>query len=312
MSELFVLSCADESSGGGIYKFTLTSGGELKKTGYYPCDKPMYGAIDGDELFVLLRAPFSGGENGGYFKIHKKLKKSSEIKSTLGKCPCHLCADKDVYVANYLSGNLSKNGAAAVTHTGRGVNEERQDMPHTHFAGLTADKKYLLCCDLGLDAVFVYDRNLNRLSSANVPSGYGVRHLVFDKSGKRFYAINELYPSISVFDFNSGVAEYLDTAPLFVSDKNSTAAAIRLSEDGKTLYASVRGENAVYSLCVNGGDLRITDKFGCGGVSPRDFDVIGGYIVVANEKTGVCVIKADDKKIVFKENLSNPLNVIKI
>ena len=312
MSELFVLACAGESSGGGVYKFSLTSGGELKKTGCYPCDRPMYGAIDGGELFVLLRAPFSENENGGYFKIDKNLKNPSDIKNTLGKCPCHLSADKDVYVANYLSGNLSKNGAESVAHTGRGVNLPRQDVSHTHFAGFTPDKKYLLCCDLGLDTVFVYDRNLSLVSAAKAPCGYGVRHLVFDKSGKRFYAINELYPSIGVFGFNSGVIEYLNTTPLLVNDKNSTAAAIRLSGDGKTLYASVRGENAIYLLSVNGGVLSVTDKFDCGGVSPRDFDVIGDYIVVANEGTGVCVIKADDKKVVFKEELPNPLNVIKI
>lgn len=87
MSELFVLACAGESSGGGVYKFSLTSGGELKKTGCYPCDRPMYGAIDGGELFVLLRAPFSENENGGYFKIDKNLKKSVRYKKHARQMP---------------------------------------------------------------------------------------------------------------------------------------------------------------------------------------------------------------------------------
>lgn len=315
MSEFFVLACADESSGGGIYKFSMNggaNGGKIKEEGYYPCNRPMYGALSGGELFVLLCAPFLGEENGGYFKIGENLKNPSEIKSTLGKCPCHLSVDNDVYVANYLSGNLSKNAAAAVSHAGSGVNLPRQDMPHTHFAGLTPDKKYLLCCDLGLDTIFVYDRNLSFVSTAKVPSGYGVRHLVFDKSGKRFYAINELFPSVCLFSFEGGAAKLLTTVPLYCACKNSTAAAIRLSKDGKTLYASVRGENAIFALSVNGNDLAVTDKFDCGGDSPRDFDIIGDYIVVANEGTGVCVIRTEDKKVAFKKELKSPLNVIKI
>lgn len=311
MSELFILSCAERYSGGGIYKFLLTEGGKLKRLAYFPCDKPMYGAIDGQNLCVLLRAPFKNSENSGYFFIDKNLKAPSGIKSTLGKCACHLSADKDVFTANYLSGSLSKNGKLLVTHTGRGINPARQEMPHPHFAGLSPDKKYLLCSDLGLDAIFIYDRNLSLLSIAKVPAGYGARHLVFDEDGSIFYAINELYPSISVFNFLNGRAEYIKTVPLPVNDKNSTAAAIRLADGGKTVYASVRGENAVYALSVNGEDLRVTDKFGSNGVSPRDFDIVDNYIVTANAETGVSVIDKRDKKEVFNLPLPSPLNVIK-
>ena len=312
MSELFILSCEEKSRGGGIYKFLLTANGELKRLAHFPCDKPMYGAIDGQNLCVLLRAPFKNSENSGYFFIDKNLKTPSGVKSTLGKCACHLSADKDVFIANYLSGSVLKNESRLITHAGRGVNPVRQEMPHPHFAGLSPDKKYLLCSDLGLDTIFVYDRNLSLLSAAKVPSGYGARHLVFDRDGGRFYAMNELYPSISVFNFLNGRAKYLKTVPIPITDKNSTAAAIRLADDGNTLYASVRGENAVYTLSVNGDDLRVTDKFTSNGVSPRDFDIIGNYVVVANEETGVSVIDGRYKKEVYNLPLSCPLNVIKI
>ena len=312
MSELFILSCEEKLRGGGIYKFSLTLSGELKQLAYFPCDKPMYGAFDGQNLCVLLRAPFKNSENSGYFFIDKNLKVPSGIKSTLGKCACHLSADKGVFIANYLSGSVSKNGSRLITHAGRGVNLARQDMPHPHFAGLSPDKNYILCCDLGLDTIFVYDRNLSLISATKAPAGYGVRHLVFGDGGSVFYAINELYPSISVFNFLNGRAKYLKTVPLPAENKNSTAAAIRLADGGKTVYASVRGENAIYTLGVNGEDLRVTDKFKSNGVSPRDFDVIGDYIVAANEETGVSVIDRFTQKEVYKLPLSRPLNVIKI
>ena len=43
-------------------------------------------------------------------------------------------------------------------------------------------------------------------------------------------------------------------------EDNSTAAAIRLSQDGKTLYVSVRGENAIFVLQTEGERLEIVKK----------------------------------------------------
>lgn len=301
MKELFFLSCAETSGGGGVYKYGLNENGKLKKIDYLPCAKPMYAVISKKRLHVLLRAPFTSSVNSGYFSCRLDFSDCTEIKNTLGKCACHLAVDKDVYIVNYLRGNIVKNCDLSVAHSGKGVNLKRQDMPHTHFVAFSPDKKYVLCCDLGLDKIFVYDRNLKEISSGEVPSGYGVRHLVFSKDGKFIYAVNELIPSVSVFAYSEGKAEYLNTVHLDCKNENSTAAAIRLDED--KLYVSVRGEDAVFVLNTDGSTLKSCAKIGCGGRSPRDIRVVDNYLICTNESSDdVTVI--DKKSFETVENIS--------
>lgn len=311
MKEIYLLSCAEVAEGGGVYKYGLTETGKLKEIAYLPCPKPMYAVIFGERLHILLRSPFSADDHSGFFSCKTDFTDRSEIQSTLGRCACHLAAEgNDVYIVNYLSGNIVKNCKKVVDHSGAGVNLPRQDMPHTHFTTFLPDKKYVLCCDLGLDTIFIYDRDLNEISRAKVPQGYGVRHLVFSKDGEFFYAVNELIPSISVFAYSNGNAEYLSTTKLDCKNKNSTAAAIRL--DKNSLYASVRGENEIYAYRVDGADFLFYGRFSCGGEGPRDFDLIGDYIVCANENSdNVTVIEKNDYRVVNELPMKNPLNVVR-
>lgn len=313
MSEIFILSCAPVLQGGGVYRYALTKQGSLEKRAYLPCDKPMYAVNDGKRLHILLRSPFSDCENSGYFSCKTDFSDFTEGKNTLGKCACHLAVEGgDVYIANYLSGNIVKNCHDACVHEGKGVNLPRQDMPHTHFVAFSSDKKYVLCCDLGLDTVFVYDRDLNEVSRAKVPDGYGVRHLVFSKNGKYIYAVNELMPSISVFAYSNGNVEYLSTTKLDCKNKNSTAAAIRLDERENRLYVSVRGENELYAYHADNADLLFCGRFPCGGEGPRDFDLIGDYVVCTNENSdNVTIIEKNGYRIVNELQMKNPLNVVR-
>lgn len=308
MKELFFLSCAEISEGGGVYGYVLNEEGRLGKINYLPCPKPMYAVIYKNRLHVLLRSPFKASVNSGYFSCKLNFSDCSEIENTLGKCACHLAADGDVYIANYLSGNIVENCDKSVVHSGKGINLKRQDMPHTHFVGFSPDKKYVLCCDLGLDTVFVYDRNLKKVSSAETPQGYGVRHLVFSKDDKYIYAVNELVPSVSVFTYSDGKAKYLNTVKLSCENANSTAAAIRRDEN--KLYVSVRGEDAIYVFDTDGASLELNAKISCGGQSPRDFDIADNYLICTNENSdSVTVIDKRNFNIIEEISIKNPLCV---
>lgn len=312
MKNVFLLSCAESARGGGVYRYALTKQGALKERAYLPCDKPMYAVNDGKRLHILLRSPFSDSENSGYFSCKTDFSDCTEVKNTLGKCACHLAADgSDTFIVNYLSGNIVKNCHDACVHEGKGVNLPRQDMPHTHFTAFSPDKKYILCCDLGLDTIFVYDRNLNEISRAKVPNGYGVRHLVFSRDGHTMYAANELLPSVSVFSFEGKRLALKNTVTLPCEKQNPTAAAIRLSQDGKTLFVSVRGENTVFVFNVDGEYLQLKTQFGCGGDSPRDFDVFGDTLICCNENSdNVTVIDAKEYQVVENIRLRHPLCVL--
>ncbi len=309
--EFYLLSCETPEKGGGVYRYELTDMG-LQKIGYFPCDRPMYAVREKDELFVLLRQPFFGGIFGGCFSIDLELQNQTDIVSTEGVVPCHLCVqDNDCYVVNYLSGNLVHIGKKVVTHQGKGANPVRQDMPHTHQAIFSPDKKYVLCCDLGLDTLFCYDRELNFVSKAKIEEGYGIRHAVFSKDGKYIYAISEMQPAIHIFSFEGGRVAFIKKYDVVCERKNADGAAIRLSDDGKKLYVSLRVENALVVCDVDGENLQFLQKVDCGGDSPRDFNFVDECLIVTNEKSDSSIVyRLKDGLIqeqILKINLPKPL-----
>ena len=290
---IYLLSCEIPQNGGGVYSYELTENGKLKKLRYFPCDRSMYAVKCKNGLCVLLRQPFSDTEDSGYFFIDEELNDPSKLFSTKGKCACHLTAEDSVYIANYLSGNIVKDGEEIVQRQGNSVHPARQTAAHTHFVGVTPDDR-LVVCDLGTDTLAFYDKNLRLLSEVQAPSGYGIRHLVFSADKRYIYAVNELGPSISVFAYKNGKAKLVNTFTIPCANPSASGAAIRISRDGMHLYVSVREENALYLYFVNGEILSFLRKRSCGGDSPRDFNLCGEYLVCCNEKSGnVTVYKTD-------------------
>lgn len=316
MSDMYVLSCANVQDGGGIYKYCLENG-MPRQDKYLACDRPMYSIMKEKVLHTVLKSPFEGEEISGYTYCDAELGNSAEPKRTLGVCACHLCVSgEDHYIVNYLSGNVVKNCEKEVHHFGMGVNLPRQDGPHTHFVCFTPDEKYVLCTDLGLDTIFVYDRALQEISTAKVPAGYGVRHLIFSADGSQVYAVNELKASVSVFDYEAGMLCYCYTVMLEYSDMESTAAAIRISKDGKLLYVSVRGEDALYVLSTQGERLQVLQKVSCGGKGPRDFIVTDELLICCNEQSDNTVAFSLDQGMVGEKKwelqLKAPLCVLTV
>ena len=282
---IYILSCETIENGGGIYAYDLAGNGTLEKRKYFPCDRPMYAVKCEKGLCVLLRQPFENNNFSGYFYVDERLQNATEIKSAQGVVACHLCVDNDdVYIVNYLSGNIVKNGEVIVRRTGKSTHLTRQTEPHTHFVGKTPDG-YLAVCDLGTDTLAFYTNNLELVSETKVPSGYGIRHLVFSKDGRYIYAVNELVPSVSIFTYQNGKAELFNTVKIACKNEKANGAAIRLSGTGKHLYVSLREENAICVFAVDNEKLTLLQMMDCGGDSPRDFNLFGEYLICTNEKS---------------------------
>ena len=311
---IYILSCDTIVNKGGIYAYNLTKNGSLEQTGYFPCDRPMYAVKCEKGLCVLLRQPFLSDNFSGYFYIDEGLKTATQIKSTQGVVACHLCVDNsDVFIVNYLSGNIVKNGEVITQRKGKSVHATRQTEPHTHFVDKTPDG-YLAVCDLGTDALAFYDKNLQLISETKVPNGYGIRHLTFAKDGRYIYAVNELVPSISIFSYKGGKAELTNTVKIDCKNEKTNGAAIRLSKDGKYLYISLREENVICVYEINDENLTLIQTMGCGGDSPRDFNIFGDYLFCANERSNSITLfrldnceNADEKEVVM---LKNPLCIL--
>lgn len=296
MRDIYILSCAED---GGIYRYGFQNG-ELIFKDKTPLDRPMYAIKRDNKMLVILRETESENHFGGFlsFDIAEdgSLVNKSDIVSTKGIVPCHLEADGDVYVVNYLSGNIVKLPEKVVTHSGKGVHPTRQTAPHTHFVCLSPDKNRILCTDLGLDTIFLYDRDLTEKFSVKVPEGSGARHLCFSKCGKYLYCVNELSNDISVFEYNDGNPKILGTYKALPDyTGQSTAAAIRIKDE--YLYISNRGADTISRFKIDGEKLILLENTDCGGVGPRDFEIIDNHIICTNEQSdSVTVLNLVDGK----------------
>lgn len=295
MKDIYISSCDKD---GGIYHYTMENGKLIfrEKT---ELDRPMYTVYYKDRLYVLLKETDPETHFGGVqsFSLTRdgKLCEPSGIVSSGGIVPCHLAVTDDgVYIVNYLSGNVVSTGGKVSTHRGKGKNLPRQDMPHTHFISVSPDKKYLLCCDLGLDSIFTYDFNLNAVSTAKVPEGEGARHLAYSDCGKYVYCVNELGSTVSVFAYNDGALTLLNTYPAVENAAaDNTAAAVRYRNG--YVYVSNRGEDTIVCYRQEEDKLIFVSRTYVVGSCPRDFNFADDFLICTNEKTeNIVVFKAQD------------------
>jgi 6-phosphogluconolactonase len=195
-----------------------------------------------------------------------------------------------------------------VQHTGKGINEKRQEAPHAHMVCFSPDKKYVLANDLGTDKVYVYQYNANAASdvlklksSFDLKSGSGPRHLIFSKDGKFVFVLQELDGSITSLSYNDGILKKLSETTVVSADFKGDigAADIHISPDGKFLYATNRGtanDISVFKIS-NKGSLEFVQRTSTLGKGPRNFNIdpTGNFLLVGHQYTNEIVIFKRDK-----------------
>lgn len=284
LSDFWVASCTPD---GGAYRFRLYEDETVVLLDSIPMPAPMFLALQGELLWAILRAPFSDSKDSGVIAYDIKSKRQAvPLRSTMGEVACHIAVDGDTaYCANYVSGSVFATPCCQRIHEGAGIDPVRQTSPHVHCTMLSPDKKYLLCCDLGLDRILVYDRDLQCISSASVPQGAGARHLAFSNDGAFVYCINEMAASVSVFAYADGHLTYLHNTsakPAEIYNKQGSGAAIKLSRDGKRLYVTERASETIALFAVEGAKLTLQAHTSSHGAEPRDFTLL------ANDTYAVC------------------------
>jgi 6-phosphogluconolactonase len=270
------------------------------------------------------KGPNSGGVSA--FAIDRatgKLTFLNEVPSR-GADPCYITVDrtgKFVLVANYTGGSVAvfsiladgKLGEAAafVQHSGHGPNAERQEGPHAHSIDLSADNRFAMVDDLGLDELLVYkfDSAKGSLTPNDPPfaklaDGAGPRHFVLGPDGKFAYVIAEMGHTVTVFsnDASSGKLQLLQTVTTLPKDfqGRNDDAEIQMHPSGKYLYASNRGDDsiAIYAIDGSKGTLTQTGIVPTGGKEPRSFEIdpTGMLLFAENQKSdNVAVFKIDQK-----------------
>ena len=316
-----------ESASKGIYVFRFdAASGQLSWLGLAAETRnPSFLAADAARglLYAVneLRE-YQGAASGAVtaFSIDRssgKLSRLNEVASR-GADPCYIALDKTgnyALVANYTGGSVAvfpvlKDGrlaeaSAFMQNAGHGPNEKRQEGPHAHWIETTADNRFAIAADLGLDQLLIYrfdpthgSLTANAPPAASLPPGAGPRHVAFSPDEKFAYAINELQSTVTVLAYDAGrgllnALQTISTLPQGFAGEN-TAAEIRVDASGKFLYASNRGHDsiALFSIEKNSGRLTAKGHFPTGGKTPRNFvlDPTGSRLLVANQDSGTVVV----------------------
>jgi 6-phosphogluconolactonase len=185
------------------------------------------------------------------------------------------------------------------------VDRARQEGPHAHSINLSADNRFAIAADLGLDELLVYrfdaDRGTLQANDppfAKVNPGAGPRHFVFHPSGRFAYVISEIQCTITAFAFDAAHGtlrqlQTLSTLPQGFAGQNDDAE-VRVHPSGKFVYGSNRGHDSIALFAVDPerGTLRLVENISTQGKTPRNFnlDPTGTYLFAANQDTDNVVI----------------------
>jgi 6-phosphogluconolactonase len=319
-----------ESKGIYAYRYDSASGHATSLGLAAETINPSFLAIDprGSFLYAVNElTSYKGASSGAIssFAIDHQngtLRQLNEVASR-GADPCYISFDKTgkyVLVANYTGGSVavfpvSTDGSlgeptAFIQHSGKGVNPQRQEGPHAHWIETTADNRFAIVADLGLDELLVYrfdpargTLTPNTPPFARTEAGSGPRHVAFRPDGKFAYLITEMHSDVFAFSYNAAAGllhqiQKISALPKGFSGSND-AAEIHVHPNGKFLYVSNRGDDSIatFSIDKKTGRLSLIGHFSTQGKTPRNFviDPTGSRLAVANQDSDSIVIFQIDR-----------------
>lgn len=301
-----------KSEGIYVYKFN-TSTGELTKVSSTFTENPSYLAWSNDKKFVYSVNENGDGKGGvSAFSFDEATGKLTALNSQLthGDHPCYISVDKSgkwVVAGNYSGGNFSVfpvnsdgslgESVQTISHSGSGADKKRQEKSHVHSVVFSPDGKYLAVSDLGTDKLYMYPFDASaekpvadKAVETSTAPGAGPRHIIFHPSLPFAYTIEEMSGKVSAYSVGTdgslkNIQSISSHPDGFKGDIGS--AAIKISSDGKSLYASNRGAaNSIAAFAIDASSGKVTLKkiVPSGGDAPRDFtvDPTDKFILAAN------------------------------
>lgn len=234
-----------------------------------------------------------------------------------GACYVSKISDKYLMVSHYSSGDVVfvpyspegtfyKESMKQFIHDGSGPNLDRQESSHVHSAVADLQREFVYVADLGTDELTIYqveDESIREVTTLAVEPGSGPRHISFHPGGEMMALLNELNSTINIYHLDSlgifsNLIQTLHLLP-YAIESESLAADIHFSQDGKSLYASVRGVDRIFTLSVNEGGVKVIECLEDKINWPRNFiqDPTGNFLLVANQ--------SGDDIIVYKRNIQS-------
>lgn len=285
----------------GIYRFTLNEGKAGEPELLCKIKNPKYITFHQDMIVAVCDYEHGAGA--------ALISKEGEILDTITfeeRTSCYVGSDGQyIYTANFHEGTFTvlkeENKHLSLKET-----VHIQDGGGCHQVLVYKDRLLVPC--LFLDRIMMYEREtLKPLGSIRFNTGTGPRHGIFSKDEKYLYLVSEL--SNELFVISTETWEILSEQPVLTSGERHVrgVAAIRMSEDGRYLYASTRGKDVLSVFTVDGESVTLIDNVSCGGKHPRDFNIDENYLLCANRFSNeISVFPLQDGKI-EKEILRIPV-----
>lgn len=333
MLETILLGTYTRRISEGIYQIHLDTDKKMLTEGNLLLKEtsPTYLAVsNNNELFSVTSVNNQGGvatyqlKNGNYQLVNAQTDESAP--------PCYVTVDNDngfVFASNYHQGivyvfKIMPNGTLErtdkIVHDEATGPHENQDNAHVHYSDLTPDKR-LVVCDLGTDRVYTYDISnegkLTEIAQYVAEPGTGPRHLVFHPNQKIAYLFGELDSTVTVLNYDAATGTFtrlqtVSTLPEGFNDFNG-GAAIRISSDGRFIYASNRGHDsiAVFSVSDEGTSIERIQLISTEGKTPRDFALNASedFIIAANQETDNLTLYLRNKQTGFLEMIQKDVYV---
>ncbi len=274
----------DSNGSKGIYKFLfdVSSNKFLSTDVAYEIHDAKYLSLNKG----ILVFPYKNQEAGIGFIYNNKTFMHAVGESVA----CYVAQDDTyIYTANYHDGTL-------------GIFEKRNDGVHVKQM-IDIQKKggchqvivlehHILVPCLLLDKLEVYDKqSLQYVKTCAFPTGSGPRHGIMHPDKKRLFVISEL--SCELFLLNEQY-DIVKSWRLLEETEKGAGAAIRMSQDGRFLYMSIRDVNKLYVFDIE--NEKVIQVIDCKGDHPRDIalEPKDRLLFVANRFTNeVVVFKRD-------------------
>tara|TARA_R110002051_G_scaffold100879_4_gene171412 strand:- start:60963 stop:62045 length:1083 start_codon:yes stop_codon:yes gene_type:complete len=319
--QTFYVGTYTQKESKGIYKYSLSDTGVLKKIGLVAStENPSFLALSHDQK-SLIAVNEIAEENGGFVSSYAiKNDRLIFMNKALsgGDNPCFVGISKNgnVLVANYSSGTvgllkLEEGGTlsellAIQQHTGKGITE-RQEAPHAHSVWFEKNSEQkIIAVDLGSNELWFseIDTSANSFLPATqklaMAAGAGPRHLAFHPNENNMYVLNELDNTITLVKKIKGMYANTSTISTVPHDFSgfSKSADIHVSKDGKFLYASNRGHDslAIFSIHPNDGSLQLVGFERTKIKTPRNFSLSpdNKFLLVANQDADTIIAFSRD------------------
>lgn len=331
--ETLLIGGYTKEAGEGIYKLSF-DGKSLTNQGLVVKEtNPSYLAINNNKSKVFAAI---GDKSGGIAQFNWDEASNTLVLADritgLGKGTCHVALSNNgqqAAIANYGSGEIflfdthSEEASIGLTLVGSFKNQgssitQRQKSPHMHFVHWDNSGKFLYAVDLGTDEILVIDTEQHKTKTKSLPTGKtheiltpqvatkltpgdGPRHLVFHPTKPLVYVLNELSNTVTSYTQNQqdgslSVIHRIDALQTKTTLKNK-ASAIKISNDGKFVYAAVRGVNqiSVFEVTENG-TLNFIQRHSTLGDWPRDIALSAqqDFLFIANRRANaINVLKRD-------------------